>query len=87
MIIRFDIAPYRKLVAALVGAAAQAAALGWLDSGALAVAVAFLTALGVYAAPNEPDGDGERGAGEAVGIAVVVIAVVIVLWAFGEVPR
>lgn len=44
---------YRKLIAALVGAAAEAAALGLLDHKHLAVAVAFLTALGVFAAPNE----------------------------------
>jgi hypothetical protein len=43
---------YRKLIAALVGAAAQAVALGWFDADILTVAVAFLTALGVYAVDN-----------------------------------
>lgn len=87
MIVRLDIAPYRKLVAALVGAAGEAAALGLLDSKVLAVVVAFLTALGVYAAPNADAGDGERGAVSLVGAAIIVIAIVAVLWAFGEVPR
>ncbi len=44
---------YRKLIAALVGAAAEAAALGVVDSKVLTIAIAFLTALGVYAVPNE----------------------------------
>lgn len=44
---------YRKLIAALVGAGTEAVALGLIDAKALAVAVAFLTALGVYAVPNE----------------------------------
>lgn len=44
---------YRKLIAAVVGAAVEAVALGVLDAKLLAVAVAFLTAAGVYAAPNE----------------------------------
>lgn len=45
---------YRKLVAALVGAATEAVALGLLDAKALSIVVAFLTALGVYAVPNAP---------------------------------
>lgn len=44
---------YRKLVAALVGAAGEAVALGWIDSKQLAVVVSVLTAVGVYAAPND----------------------------------
>lgn len=46
---------YRKLIAALVGAATTAVGLGLLPSPAdqwLAVVVAFLTAYGVYAVPN-----------------------------------
>lgn len=46
---------YRKLIAALVGAAGEATALGLLNGTASkwsAVVVAFLTAAGVYAVPN-----------------------------------
>lgn len=47
----------RKFIAALVGAALSALSLGLLpDEWApwVTVAIAFLTAAGVYAAPNEP---------------------------------
>lgn len=50
-----DLAPYRKLIAALVGAVASAVSLGLLPDTIgqwLAVVVAFLTAAGVYAVPN-----------------------------------
>lgn len=44
---------YRKLIAALFGAASEAVALGVLDAKILAIVVAFATALGVYAVPND----------------------------------
>lgn len=44
---------YRKLIAAVIGAAAQAVAVGWLDADLLSIVVAFATALGVYAVPND----------------------------------
>lgn len=46
----------RKFVAAIVGAVGQAVVLGLLDDTAgkyLAVFVAAVTALGIYAVPNE----------------------------------
>lgn len=46
---------YRKLVAALIGAVTEAVSLGLVSGPAskyLAVVVAFLTAVGVYAVPN-----------------------------------
>lgn len=43
---------YSKLIAALVGAATEAAALGFVDAEWVTVAVAFLTAYGVYRLPN-----------------------------------
>jgi hypothetical protein len=49
---------YRKLVAALVGAAATAALQFWGPDTSvgrwLTIAVALATALGVFAVPNEP---------------------------------
>ena len=52
-----NVAPYRKLVAALaaaLGVAASAAADGSLDSTeAIAVVLAFLGAIGVYRLSNE----------------------------------
>lgn len=47
----------RKLVAAIIGAVGEAISLGLLPDPAskyLAVAVAFLTAVGVYMVPNDP---------------------------------
>lgn len=47
---------YSKLIAALVGVAAQLVALGFFDTQVLTVGIAVLTALGVYEAPaNTPD--------------------------------
>jgi hypothetical protein len=52
--------PYRKVIAATVGAATILVAVlpgGVTPAEALEVAVAFLTALGVYAVPNDQEID------------------------------
>lgn len=54
-----SVAHIRKFVAAIVGATAQAVALGLLDDQAgkyLAVFIAACTALGVYSLPNSDQG-------------------------------
>lgn len=75
---------YRKLIAALVGAATTAVALGLLpDASAkwVAVFVAFVTAAGVYKVPNDDTG------ASAIEVCVGVLALIAVLWACGVVPR
>ena len=47
---------YAKLIAALAGAATEAAALGLVDEKWVTVAIAFLTAYGVYRVPNAVEG-------------------------------
>lgn len=52
-----EVAKYRKLVTAGVGAAAELVSLGFLPNQAqswVAAVVAVLTTLGVYAVPNAP---------------------------------
>ena len=51
------LAKYRKLIAALVGAVAVAISEGVIKGSAetaCTIAIAFLTALGVYTVPNAP---------------------------------
>lgn len=49
--------PYAKAAVAMVGAFAQAAVLLWADEPAVVLAVAVLTALGVYGTRNGHDSD------------------------------